>query len=143
MKEERQLNENYEEIAMELIENEPVLAYIKNSPVRIAFLESNAKRRHGDHVVFGQCEKVSSKNKWAIHYDYTITVFQPNVEFFTEEQIRILLLHELLHIKIELGADGKIEYSMLPHDLEDFRYVISTYGVDWDKPKVELHGKSL
>ena len=39
--EHRTLNENYQRIAEDLIQNEPELAYIKDSRVRIAYLESD------------------------------------------------------------------------------------------------------
>ena len=83
----RQLNQNYREIAEKLINTEPELAYIKNSSVRIAFLESNqAKKADKDKLVLGECEKVAAKNKWAIAYDFTITLFRENLIGLTAEQ---------------------------------------------------------
>ena len=70
------------------------------------------------------------KYKWSIPADFIITVFEPNVENFTEEQIRILLFHELLHIGIE--EDGNEEkYYVRPHDLEDFKLIIERFGIEW------------
>ena len=51
----------------------------------------------------------------------------------TEEQIRILIFHELLHIGIEVDDDGEEHYSCVPHDLEDFKQIIDRFGTDWDK----------
>ena len=130
----RRLNSHYKEIAEELIRTEPKLAYIRDSPVRIAYLESDAARRKGrDCIVNGQCEKVASKNRWAINYDFTVTLFLPNIEGFTEDQIRILLFHELLHVGIEYGDEGSETYSLRQHDLEDFRVIIDRYGTSWDR----------
>lgn len=132
----RQLNQNYREIAEKLINTEPELAYIKNSSVRIAFLESNqAKKADKDKLVLGECEKVAAKNKWAIAYDFTITLFRENLIGLTAEQIRIVLFHELLHICIEHDMDGDESYSVRKHDLEDFKIIIDKYGTDWAKPK--------
>ena len=130
--EHRTQNENYKTIAEELIDAEPELKYIKNSRVKIAYLESDqAKKVDKDKLVLGECEKVAAKNKWAIAYDFTITLFKPNLVGLTEEQIKIVLFHELLHVGIELGADGDEEYSVRKHDLEDFKLIIDRFGTDW------------
>lgn len=41
-----------------------------------------------------------------------------------------LIYHELLHI----GIDGE-KYSVIPHDLEDFKAVIDRYGAHWSDVK--------
>lgn len=127
----RQINEHYAEIARELIETEPSLEDILNSDVQIIYLSSNHKKKNGEKVVFGQCEKVQEKYKWSIPCDFTITVFEPNCEGFTEEQLKILLFHELLHVGIELKEDGTEAYSVKDHDLEDFKEIIERYGTNW------------
>ena len=52
---------------------------------------------------------------------------------FTEDQMRILLFHELLHIGIEFTEDGQEKYSIKPHDYEDFKIIIDRYGTDWSQ----------
>ena len=57
-------------------------------------------------------------------------MFEPNTERFTDDQLRILLLHELMHVGIE--KDGNEEkYRIVPHDVEEFKAIIERYGVDW------------
>ena len=130
--EHRQINENYQRIAEDLIQNEPELAYIKDSRVRIAYLESDqAKKADTDKLVLGECEKVQAKHKWAISYDFTITLYKNNLVGLTEDQIRIVMFHELLHVGIELGPDGDESYSVRKHDLEDFKLIIDKYGTEW------------
>ena len=132
--EHRAINTNYEEIAQELIDNEPELAYIKNSQVKIAFLESDkSKKADKDKLVLGECEKVAAKNKWAINYDFTITLFKNNLIGLTLDQIKIVLFHELLHVGIEQGPDGTETYSVVKHDLEEFKTIIDRFGTDWAK----------
>lgn len=132
--EHRQINTNYEEMAQELIDNEPELAYIKDSQVKIAFLESDqSKKADKDKLVLGECEKVAAKNKWAITYDFTITLFKNNLIGLTLDQIKIVLFHELLHVGIEQGPDGTEIYSVRKHDLEDFKTIIDRFGTDWAK----------
>ena len=130
--EHRAINKNYERIAQELIDSEPELEYIKNSKARITYLESDASKKNGpDKLILGECEKVASKNQWAISADFTITVYTNNVIGMSEEQIKILLFHELLHVGIDQGADGEETYSVKKHDLEDFKIIIDKYGTDW------------
>ena len=121
----RSINEHYAEVAGELLQEEDALEYIKNSNVSIIYLSSEAERKGKGKIIYGECEKVPEKYKWSIPADFTITIFEPNVEKFTEEQIRILLFHELLH-------DGNEEkYSVKPHDLEDFKLIIDRFGTEW------------
>ena len=126
----RTINERYTEIAAELIQEEPILAEIRDSNVQIVYLSSEHEKKSGRKLVAGQCEKVPEKYRWAVPCDFTITVFEPNVERFTEEQIRILLLHELMHVQITKDGNEEV-YSVRPHDVEDFREIIERYGMDW------------
>ena len=127
----RKINEHYAEVAADLIATEESLAHIANSQATIIYLSSDCKKTSKDTLVFGQCEKIQDKYKWGIPADFTITVFEPNVEEFTEDQIRILLHHELLHVGIEFKPDGTEAYSIKDHDLEDFKEIINKYGTDW------------
>lgn len=132
MSDTRTLNETYAEIGQDLINSEEALEYIHGSQVSIAYLSSQHKKMASGKIVHAECEKVQDKYKWGIPADFTITVFEPNVRGFSEEQLRILLFHELLHIKIEY-KDGEEKYSINPHDLEDFRYIIDRFGSHWDE----------
>lgn len=129
----RSINEHYSEIGRELIDSEDCLLDIRNSEATIIFLSSTHKKLEKGKTIFAQCEKISEKYKWGITCDFIITVFEPNVLNFTEEQIRILLLHELLHVKIEFNGDGTESYSINPHDLEDFKLIIDRYGTEWSR----------
>lgn len=121
-----------ESIANKLIQDQELLEYIRNSEVRIAYLVSDHALKKNGKSVFGQCEKIQEKYKWTIPYDFTITLFQPNIEHLTADQIEILVFHELLHVGIKEGSDGE-KYKIIPHDLEDFDAIIRRYGIDWSK----------
>ena len=129
----RKINLYYTNIALELLMNEPSLQHIKESHAVIIYLESDYAKTSKGKLVFGQCEKIQDKYKWGIPADFTITVFEPNVEKFTEDQIRILLHHELLHVGIDKKADGSESYSVLDHDIEDFKLILDKYGTDWSR----------
>ena len=128
----RQLDEEYTTLGMELIAEEPELVDIRESGVRVAFLKSELEKKTRTKLVCGQCEKVPDKYLWAVPFDFLITVFAPNVERFTEKQLKILLLHELMHVGIE--QDGN-EYSFYvkEHDIEEFNEIIKRYGEGWSE----------
>ena len=129
----RSISEEYAKIGQEWIEKDDIFIDIRNSQATIVYLVSEHKKTNNQKIVHAQCEKVADKYKWGIPADFTITVFEPNVEGFTEEQKKILIFHELLHVGIEFNADGTESYSIRPHDLEDFKEVIDRYGTGWSE----------
>lgn len=135
MAESRSLNEEYSVIAADLIKNEPLLNDIKESEVTILYLSSDYEKKSKGKVVCGECEKIPDKYKWSIPADFTITIYEPNIVTFTDEQMRILIFHELLHVGIKFTDDGQESYFIRPHDIEDFRYIINKYGLDWNIPE--------
>lgn len=124
----RCMNEKYQEIAQELIDTRPELEALKFSDVTVILLDSDCEKKSKKKVVFGQCEKIADKYKWGIPCDFTITIFKPNVIGFTDDQIKILIFHELLHV----GIDGDKMF-INPHDLEDFKIIIDEFGSDWNQ----------
>lgn len=127
----RHINEHYAEIGKELIESEPALEDIRFSEATICYLSSEHEKVADGKAVLGQCEKIQEKYKWAIPCDFTITLFEPNIENLSEEQIRLVIFHELLHVGIEFNGDGSETYSIKGHDLEDFKLIIDRFGTDW------------
>lgn len=128
--ESRSQSESLAELGMDLIKTEESLAYIKDSECTICWLISDKEKTSKGKAVFAECERIPAKYRWAIPCDFTITVFQPNTERLADEQMRILMLHELMHIGIEVDGNEEI-YSIIPHDVEDFRAIIDQYGLDW------------
>ena len=133
----RELSEEYANIGKEVIDKEESLIDIRNSRATIIYLTSENKKMAKGKKVCAECEKVPDKYKWSVPADFTITVFLPNVEGFTEEQKRILMFHELKHVGIIFNADGTETYSVVPHDYEDFKEIIDRYGTDWSKSNAD------
>lgn len=129
----RHINNDYAEIADELIRDEYSLFHLLESRAKIIYLSSDYAKTSKGKLVFGQCEKIQDKYKWGIPADFTITVFEPNAAKFTDDQIRILLHHELLHVGIDKKADGSESYSIVDHDIEDFKLILDKYGTDWSR----------
>ena len=129
----RIIREEYAEMAAKIIEEEPLLTDIANSKATIVYLGSDNPKTGKGKTIYAEAEKVQDKNKWAIPADFTITVFEPNTVGFTEDQMRILLFHELLHVGIEFTENGEEKYSIRPHDYEDFKIIIDRYGTEWSQ----------
>ena len=128
--ENREISDEYKHIGEELILTAPELDAIRESTVSLVFLKSDFEKKSKGKTVYGECEKIPGKYRWAIPYDMAIIIYEPNVERFTKEQLRILMLHELMHVGIK--EDGNEEtYYVVPHDVEDFRAIIDKYGLDW------------
>ena len=137
-REHREMSERYAEIAHDLIYSEPLLDVIRQSEATIIYLSSDKEKKSKGRTVFGECEKIPDKYKWSIPADFTITIYEPNIINFTDNQIRILLLHELLHVGIDWDKNGEEKYTVRPHDIEDFRTIIDRYGLDWELPRWEM-----
>ena len=137
MEENRTISEEYSKIAAELIKKEDLLSDIRQSEATIIYLSSDKEKKSKGKTVFGECEKIPDKYKWAIPCDFTITIYEPNVMGFSKEQMEILIFHELLHVGIDYKNDGTEAYSIKPHDIEDFRTIIDRYGLDWNLPEWE------
>lgn len=131
MSDNRSMNDFYQQIAKELIDVRPELEKIRESDVQIILLSSDKKAKSKGGALYGQCEKIQDKYKWAIPADFTITLFEPNLEGFTDEQLSILIFHELLHVGVDLDENGDWKYTIIPHDLEDFKVIVDEYGTDW------------
>lgn len=131
----RVIREEYAEIAAEIIKEETeLLADIRNSEATIIYLGSDYPKKSKGKTVLGECEKVQNKNKWAIPCDFTITVYEPNCFGLSRDQLKILLLHELLHVGIKFEEDGTEKYYIKPHDYEDFKVITDRYGTEWGQP---------
>jgi hypothetical protein len=129
----RVIREEYAEMAAQIIDEEESLIDVANSHATIIYLGSDNEKKSKGKAVLGECERISDKYKWGIPADFTITVFEKNCAGFTDDQLRILLFHELLHVGIEFLDDGSERYSVKPHDYEDFKEITDRYGTEWGK----------
>ena len=91
MAETRVQSERYALIGRELIETEPALEPLRRSDARIAFLSSDGKKTSNGCAVMGRCERVPARFRWRVPYDFTVTVFEPNVKTLDEVQQPMIL----------------------------------------------------
>lgn len=127
-------NKLYEEIARRCIEKYSELKDLRNHPCNIAILESDEEKKSKGRRICAECMKIPKKFKWMREVDFQIVVYEPNCAHMTDEQLEILLWHELMHIGVTVNEDGSVDYGIKDHDVQDFRVILELYGVDWDKP---------
>ena len=133
MADRRTRSEYIKEIAESLIANEESLSHLRDADIRIGYLESEWGKKTAHKHIMGECEKIPERYKWAIPYDFTVTVFNPNVGLLNKNQLRALVFHELLHIGVTDDAKG--QFYIVPHDVEDFYTILDRYGLRWNIPE--------
>lgn len=117
----------YDEILKDLLTTESELSYITENGISVGIVAGNTKKMKGSATVYADCRKVPEMYRLFAPFDFIITIYEPSCRMFCDEQMRILIFHELLHIGVK---NGKMFTRV--HDLEDFKLIIDRYGVDWD-----------
>ena len=139
MTEKFQISVEYYRLAKKVIAENKDLSILVDYGVRIRFLESDAEKKESGKTIRGKCIKVPLMYRLFTQSEYIIVIYTPNIEYFTTEQKKVLLYHELLHIDIDPDPAGGVRsYRIRPHDTEEFREVLELYGPDWaDRPSRE------
>lgn len=114
-------------IAAKVIAEYADLNHLGDPNCRIAYQTSDQAKKSGSKIVYADTERVKAKYKALMPYDFVITFYWPNCENLTEDKLEMLMYHELKHV----GFDGDSSFTIIPHDVEDFRDVIDRWGVDW------------
>lgn len=133
------LADEYAEMSEEIIrEKRPdILA----CGISVGFIASTIKKRVGKtKIVLGECRKVQELHSLFCPYDFLIIIYEPNCEGLTEDQIKILLWHELNHI----GIDDEGNTFLNPHDVEEFDDIIKAHGIHWEEnvPRGTIGGEN-
>lgn len=125
------VNEAYRKIGEEVIAEVEELKHLQTGDCRIEFMSSDKKKTSNGKVVFGECFRVQEMYKAFCPYDFLIIFYEPNIADFNDEQLKILMEHELLHVGMEQKDNGEMRYFVQPHDCDDFMQIISKYGNNW------------
>ena len=124
-------SQKYKKIGQRLIRTLPELKFIREMGIRIAYLSSDEEKKKNKRIIHAECTKVDEKYSWCCRYDFFITVYEPNIEYFTDQQIDILIEHELRHVGVDYSGNAP-KYYIVPHDIEEFWSIIDKYGLLWD-----------
>ena len=116
-----------EELGKSVIAKNARFAHLDDPDCRIAYQYSDKAKKRSGKTVFAETEKVGERLKGLIPYDFIITFYRPNTAILDEEKLEKLMFHELCHV----GFKGVGAYSIIPHDVEDFRVIIDSWGLDW------------
>lgn len=82
--------------------------------------------------IVARCRCVSGTFKFFSNYDYIIEISGDLWENVNEKLKKIILHHELLHIRIIPSNDKRKEkFRLVQHDVQDFREIIKRHGIDW------------
>lgn len=140
MKETIEVAQEYEKIGKELIKNEECFDYLKNSNARIIYAKNDKIKKRNGKIIFGECEKVSDKNKFLISADFIIRIYTLSCFAYgiTNEKLRILIYHELLHAGVKYDKHGDEHYYIVPHEIEEFNLIKDKFGLDWQNPQKEF-----
>jgi len=119
-------------MAEQIIKRFPEFSIIREFNIKIGYVVSQERKR-GEKITYADCRKVQEVYKAYLPFDFIITFYERNTGLLNENQQKILMLHELRHIT--LGEKG---LKIRPHDIEDFKDILETYGLDWNEPGKEL-----
>jgi predicted metallopeptidase len=118
----------YEELANKIIDKRPEVQHIREYEFKIGYVLSYEAKKKDGKIVFADCRKVNSPYLAYLPYDYIITVYEPNIDMLSENHKKIVMLHELCHPMI--GPRG---LTNRPHDVEDFKFILHEFGIDWNE----------
>lgn len=138
----------YAQLGEKLVREEENFEHIRENDIRIRYLESNKPAGKSKRVILGECRKISDRNRQMLEAcsikkedipDFVIVIYKERIHGFTNEQLRILIMHELMHIGVKEDSEtGVVSYHIVKHDLEDFRTIIEQFGTDWAADKTQI-----
>jgi hypothetical protein len=102
---------------------------LRNCKIKCLFYDKPRKR--SGKVILATAEAVSPKFNYLTGIDFIISVYVEAWGIMVDQEKKALLDHELTHCFIGENKDGEPVYTILPHDVEDFRVIIERYGADW------------
>lgn len=115
-------------LANKVIREHEDLHWIREAQIRIGFAMSDREKRNNQKVIYGECHKVPPLWSAWVPYDFCI-VFYADAGLMDEEQLEILMWHELKHV----GTDSAGTPMIVPHDIEDFYAIINEHGLGWNR----------
>jgi predicted metallopeptidase len=103
--------------------------WIREQGIKIGYCYSDQEKKKGNKLVYGECVKVPELYHAWINYDFIIVFYETFTALLTDDQLDILMEHELRHI----GVSNSGALQIMPHDVEDFMPIIDKYGIDWSQ----------
>lgn len=115
------------ELGEAVIKAMPELHIIPDLDIKVAYVRGYYPKRDKGKEIQADCRKTTGTYTAFLPYDFVITFYEPNISQLSENQRKILMLHELRHIGV--GERGlRIEN----HEVEDFVSILHRYGIEWN-----------
>lgn len=114
------------ELGEKIISAMPELSVIRDYDAKIGYVRSYEAKRDKGRQINADCRKVNGTYTAYFPFNFIVTFYEPNVYHMTENQKKILMLHELRHIGI-----GERGFRIENHDVEDFRDILERFGIEW------------
>ena len=116
-----------ERLAEKVINKYAEFMHLTDPDCRILYQYCDEAKKSRDKILYADTERIKDKLKGVLPFDFVITFYKPNTDTLNQECLERLMYHELRHV----GFEGAGKYSIIPHDIEDFRDVIDMWGFDW------------
>ncbi len=126
-------SEDLEALGIAVIRKVPELSYISELDVQIGYVESYERKIKNGELVLAETKKVVGQYRAYLPFDFVITFYLPNVAYLTDNQKKIVMWHELRHI--QRSSKGLI---LIPHEVKDFKSILSQFGLDYLDPDHEV-----
>jgi predicted metallopeptidase len=132
-------SQELQRLADKIIRRVPSLSFIKGV-ICIGYVMSYEHKK-GERIRYADCRRVREVFRAWLPYDFIITFYYNNTSMLSENQQKIVMLHELMHIG--MGPKG---LKLVHHDVEDFKVILREFGLDWgaldnrDVPDILLAG---
>jgi hypothetical protein len=127
-----EISDELRRLADKIIKRFPEFNFIREYDIRIGYVISQ-ERKQGEKITYADCRKVTDVYKAWLPYDFVITFYERNTGFLNENQLKVLMKHELKHVGISMKG-----LKITPHDIEDFKDIVADYGINWNTFGKEL-----
>ena len=121
-----QAGQRYQDAYNALLREYECFDFIKKENLNVRLLECDERKTRNGRRTYADCSRLSEKMRAISEYDFVITFYA--CDDVSDSALKILTFHEMKHIGCQ---DGKLK--IIPHDVEDFKEIIDTYGTDWVK----------
>lgn len=125
--------EDIKDLAEKLITSKSELSFINEFNIKVGYVRAYESKTKSGRVTYAECRKINGSYLAYLPFDFVITIYEPNTAWLTDNQIKVVVYHELRHITItERGLAVK------PHDIEDFESILRQHGLNWSEPGNEV-----
>lgn len=131
-------DEEMKELGNKIIDKFEHLQFIRDLDIQIGYVKCTEPKQEKGERVLGECVKVKTYLKAWLPYDFIIVFYDLNIDYLDENQIKILMLHELQHIGI--GLKG---FKINEHNVKDFSNIITAHTLNWadyDQENIDILG---